>query len=154
MAEARVKQFAAALAQAELNLERTTIRAPSAGTISRKSIEAGQVVQPGQPLLAIVSDAEVWVTANFKETQLHDLRIGQDVELEIDAYGGVTAKGKVESVSAATGAKFALLPPDNATGNFTKVVQRVPVRIKVTRGLGTGRPLRPGMSIEAHVSTR
>jgi membrane fusion protein, multidrug efflux system len=93
------------------------------------------------------------VTANFKETQLAGIRVGQRVELDVDAYGA-TAEGVVESVSAATGAKFALLPPDNATGNFTKVVQRIPVRIRVTKGLGPDRPLRPGMSVEAHVVTR
>jgi membrane fusion protein (multidrug efflux system) len=96
----------------------------------------------------------VWVTANFKETQLNDIKVGQDVDLEIDAYGSAPVKGKVESLSAATGAKFALLPPDNATGNFTKVVQRVPVRIRVTDGLGKDRVLRAGMSVVAHVVTK
>jgi membrane fusion protein (multidrug efflux system) len=101
-----------------------------------------------------VSDSAVWVTANFKETQLADIRLGQPVAIEVDSYPGCTAEGKVESFSAATGAKFALLPPDNSTGNFTKVVQRVPVRIEVTKGCGPDRPLRPGMSVTAHVATR
>ena len=101
-----------------------------------------------------MSDTGLWVTANFKETQLVDLRVGQQVEIEVDAYGGCTAKGKVGSLSAATGAKFALLPPDNATGNFTKVVQRVPVRIEITEGCGRDRPLRPGMSVAAHVDVK
>jgi membrane fusion protein (multidrug efflux system) len=154
LAQARLGAAQAARDNAQLQLSYTRVTAPVTGIISRKQVEVGQLVQAGQPLLTVVSDTGVWVTANFKETQLHDLKIGQDVDLEIDAYGGVTAKGKVESVSAATGAKFALLPPDNATGNFTKVVQRVPVRIKVTEGLGKDRPLRPGMSVVAHVGTK
>jgi membrane fusion protein (multidrug efflux system) len=151
LAQARFGAAQAARDNAQLQLSYTRVAAPVSGIISRKQVEVGQLVQAGQPMLTVVSDTGVWITANFKETQLHDLRVGQDVDLEIDAYGGVTAKGKVESVSAATGAKFALLPPDNATGNFTKVVQRVPVRIKVTEGLGKDRPLRPGMSVVAHV---
>ncbi|MGZ8493083.1 MAG: HlyD family secretion protein, partial [Gemmatirosa sp.] len=114
----------------------------------------GQLVQPGQTLMSIVADTGVWITANYKETQLRDLRVGQPVELEVDAYDGATIAGVVESIGSATGARFALLPPDNATGNFTKVVQRVPVRIRVTRGLGAERPLRPGMSVVAHARTR
>ena len=110
-------------------------------------------MQAGQPLLTIVSDTGVFVTANMKETQLADICIGQPVAIDVDAYGGATAEGVVESVAAATGSKFALLPPDNATGNFTKVVQRVPVRIRITRGLGADRPLRPGMSVNVHVQT-
>ena len=108
------------------------------------------MVQAGQTLMSIVSDSGVFITANFKETQLARIRVGQKVDLEVDAYGG-HAEGEVESIASATGAKFALLPPDNATGNFTKVVQRVPVRIKVTKGLGPEKPLRPGMSVLANV---
>ena len=117
-------------------------------------MEVGQLVQIGQPLLTIVSDTGAFVTANFKETQLADLRVGQPVEIEVDSYGGAKVKGVVESVAAATGSKFALLPPDNATGNFTKVVQRVPVRLRVTQDLGKDRPLRPGMSVVVHVETK
>jgi membrane fusion protein, multidrug efflux system len=137
-----------------LQLSYTRVAAPVTGVISRKQVEVGQLVQAGQPLLTVVSDTGIWVTANFKETQLSDLRVGQPVELDIDAYGGCHAKGKVASLSAATGAKFALLPPDNATGNFTKVVQRVPARIAITEGCGADHPLRPGMSVNAHVSTK
>jgi len=105
-------------------------------------------------LLTIVADTGVWVTANFKETQLSRIRVGQEVDIEVDAYKGQTVKGRVESLSAATGSKFALLPPDNATGNFTKVVQRVPVRIAITQGLGADHPLRPGMSVVVNVVTK
>ena len=126
----------AARDNAELQLTYTHVVAPAAGIVSRKQVEPGQLIQAGQPLLTIVADTGIYVTANFKETQLADLRVGQPAEIDVDAYGGATATGVVESVSAATGSKFALLPPDNATGNFTKVVQRVPVRIRVTHDLG------------------
>jgi len=154
LASARLSAAQAARDNAALQLSYTKVTAPVSGVVSRKQVEVGQLVQPGQPMLTIVSDTGVWITANFKETQLADLKVGQPVEVDVDAYGGATAKGVVESVSAATGAKFALLPPDNATGNFTKVVQRVPVRIRITEGLGKNRPLRPGMSVVAHVNTR
>jgi membrane fusion protein (multidrug efflux system) len=154
LAQARLSAAQASRDNAALQLSYTRVQSPVSGVVSRKQVEVGQLVQAGQPLLTVVSDTGVWITANFKETQLSDLRVGQDVEIDVDAYGGVTAKGKVESVSAATGAKFALLPPDNATGNFTKVVQRVPVRIRVTEGLGKDRPLRPGMSVVAHVDVK
>ena len=121
--------------------------------MSRKQVEPGQLVQAGQPLLTIVTDTGVFVTANFKETQLADIRVGQPAEIEVDAYGGATATGCVESVSAATGSKFALLPPDNATGNFTKVVQRVPVRISVTKGLARTSRCVPGCR-SVHVDTK
>jgi len=154
LAQARLAGAQASRDNAQLQLSYTHITAPVSGIISRKQVEVGQLVQAGQPLLTVVSDTGVWVTANFKETQLSDLKVGQPVELDIDAYGGCQSKGVVESVSAATGAKFALLPPDNATGNFTKVVQRVPARIKITEGCGKDHPLRPGMSVFAHVSTK
>ncbi|MEJ7810387.1 MAG: HlyD family secretion protein [Gemmatimonadaceae bacterium] len=154
LAQARREAARAARHNASLQLDYTTISAPAAGAVTRKQVEVGQLVQPGQPLLSVVADTGTWVTANFKETQLSQIRVGQPVLLEVDAYGGCAAEGRVASVSAATGAKFALLPPDNATGNFTKVVQRVPVRVQVTRGCGADRPLRPGMSVNAHVTTR
>jgi len=154
VANARTLASRAAAANAQLQLDYTRITAPASGEISRKQVEVGQLVAPGQPLLSIVADTGVWVTANFKETQLSKIRVGQPVEFEIDAYGGCVAEGKVASVSGATGAKFALLPPDNATGNFTKVVQRVPVRIAVTKPCGANRPLRPGLSVNVHVDTR
>lgn len=153
LARARLEAALAARDQAALQLTYTTIEAPVAGVVSRKQVEPGQLVQPGQTLLSIVSDTGIFVTANMKETQLARIRVGQKVTLEIDAYGA-SAEGEVESIAQATGAKFALLPPDNATGNFTKVVQRVPVRIRVTKDLGADRPLRPGMSVLASVVVR
>ncbi|HVA57121.1 MAG: HlyD family secretion protein [Gemmatimonadaceae bacterium] len=154
LAQARLAAAQATVENAKLQLSYTRITAPMAGMVSRKQVEIGQLVQPGQPLLTIVADTGVWVTANYKETQLSDIRVGQPVDIEIDAYPGCAAKGKVESLSAATGAMFALLPPDNATGNFTKVVQRVPVRIAVTKGCGASQPLRPGLSVNAHIATK
>jgi len=154
LAEARAGSAKAARDNAALQLSYTKVTAPANGVVSRKTVEVGQLVQPGQTLMSVVADTGVWVTANVKETQLKDLRVGQKAEIDVDAYNGATIEGRVESVSSATGAKFALLPPDNATGNFTKVVQRVPVRIKITRGLGSDRPLRPGMSVTVHVGTR
>jgi membrane fusion protein (multidrug efflux system) len=154
LASARLQGAKAARDNAALQLSYTRVTAPAPGIVSRKQVEPGQLAQVGQPLLTIVADTGVFITANFKETQLADLRVGQSAEIEVDAYGGATAVGCVESVSAATGSRFALLPPDNATGNFTKVVQRVPVRLRVNQGLGTDRPLRPGMSVTVHVDTK
>jgi membrane fusion protein (multidrug efflux system) len=154
LAQARMAGAQASRDNAQLQLSYTKVTSPVSGVVSRKQVEVGQLVQAGQPLLTVVSDTGVWITANFKETQLSDLKVGQQAELDIDAYGGCQAKGVVESVSAATGAKFALLPPDNATGNFTKVVQRIPARIRITEGCGKDHPLRPGMSVFAHVRTK
>jgi membrane fusion protein (multidrug efflux system) len=153
-ADARLARARAALQQARLDLSYARITSPVSGMISRTQVEVGQLVHPGQPLAAVVSDSAVWVTANLKETETAEVRDGQPVELDIDAYPGCTAHGAVESMSPATGSKFALLPPDNATGNFTKVVQRVPVRVTVTEGCGDDRPLRPGMSVVAHIDVR
>ncbi len=150
LARARLAAAQAARDNAALQLSYAKITAPLSGIVSRRQVEVGQLVQAGQTLLSIVSDSGLFVTANFKETQLARIRVGQKVELEIDAYAA-RAEGEVESIASATGAKFALLPPDNATGNFTKVVQRVPVRIRITKSLGTDRPLRPGMSVLANV---
>jgi membrane fusion protein (multidrug efflux system) len=154
LAVARYAGAKAARDNASLQLSYTAVAAPLAGTVSRKQVEPGQLVQAGQPLLTLVADTSVWITANFKETQLARLRVGQPVSIDVDAYPGCVAEGRVQSLGAATGAKFALLPPDNSTGNFTKVVQRVPVRIEVTKGCGSDRPLRQGISVVAHVSTK
>ncbi|MBW7932335.1 MAG: HlyD family secretion protein [Gemmatimonadaceae bacterium] len=154
LAQARLAAARATLDNAKLQLAYTTVRAPLTGVVSKKQVEVGQLVSAGQPLLTLVDAAHSWVTANFKETQLSDMRVGQTVALEVDSYPDCDAEGKVESLSAATGARFALLPPDNATGNFTKVVQRVPVRIAITKDCGADRPLRPGMSVVAHVNVK
>ncbi|HEX6558328.1 MAG TPA: HlyD family secretion protein [Longimicrobiales bacterium] len=153
-AQARVQAARAALENARLQLSYATITAPVAGIVSKRTTEPGQLLQPGQPLMTIVADTGVYVNANFKETQLAGIRAGEKASFDVDAYGGCEAKGVVQSISAATGSQFALLPTDNASGNFTKVVQRVPVRIHVTEGCGQDRPLRPGMSVEVHIKTK
>src|SRR5260221_235603 len=153
VATARFQAMEAARANAALQLSYTKITAPETGTISRKTIEVGQLVQPAQQVMSIVADTGAWVTANFKETQLAKMKIGQPVEVDIEGNPECKTLGKVQSIIGATGAKFALLPPENATGNFTKVVQRIPVRVAITQGCGSNRPLRPGMSVSAHVQT-
>jgi membrane fusion protein (multidrug efflux system) len=152
-AEARVAMAAAALEQAKLNLAYTTLTAPVHGVVSKKSVEVGQTVQPGQPLMAVVPLDDIWVTANFKETELRDMRVGQLVYVKVDAYGR-TYRARVQSIAAATGARFSLLPPENATGNYVKVVQRVPVKIVFENGQDSERMLRPGMSVVATVMIR
>lgn len=127
-ARAGIAQAQASLKDAQLQLSYTNITAPSNGRVGRKSVEVGQRVQPGSPLLAIV-EGDYWVTANFKETQLEDMKPGQEVEIKLDAFPHHTFTGRVDSISPASGSQFALLPPDNATGNFTKVVQRIPVKV-------------------------
>jgi membrane fusion protein (multidrug efflux system) len=151
---ARVKQAQAAVGRAELDLEYATVKAPIKGIVSRKSVEPGQVVQPGQPLMTVIPLDQVWITANFKETQLESMRVGQRVKVDVDAYGGKDFNGKVESIAAATGSRFSLLPPENATGNFVKVVQRVPVKIVLDAGQDPEHLLRPGMSVTPTVYTR
>lgn len=150
---ARIATATALRDLAQLELSYTTIRAPRAGVVSKRTVAVGQMVAAGQAIVSIVPTDAVWVTANFKETQLAKMRVGQPVTFTIDAYGGRELHGHVESFSGATGAKFALLPPDNATGNFTKVVQRVPVRIKI-QDMVNDLVLRPGMSVELTVDTR
>jgi membrane fusion protein, multidrug efflux system len=153
-AQARVEQAKASLAQAELNLQYTVIKAPATGVAARKSVNRGQVVQQGQPLLAVVEVNDVWITANFKETQLTSMRPGQRATIDVDAYGDKTLKGHVDSIAPATGARFSLLPPENATGNYVKVVQRVPVKIVLDPGQDSEHLLRPGMSVVPRVYTR
>ena len=153
VAEAVVKQRQADLDNARLQLSYTTITAPADGTVSKKNVQPGQVVGPGQQLLGIVGSGRTWVLANFKETQLEDMQVGQPVKLEIDAYPKEEFTGHIESLSAATGARFALLPPDNASGNFVKVTQRVPVKI-VLDDVDAEHPLRAGMSVNAVVKVK
>ncbi len=153
-AEAQVMQAKAVVDQAELNLSYTTVVAPVDGIVSKKNVEVGQIIQPGQPLFAIVPLEDVWVTANFKENQLKNMRPGQLVTISVDAYGGRSYTGHIDSIAAATGARFSLLPPENATGNYVKVVQRVPVKILLDKGQDQEHLLRPGMSVEASVITK
>ena len=153
-AEAHVLQQRAAVQQAELNLQYATVKAQVKGIVSKRTVEPGQIVQPGQPLMTVIPLEDVWVTANFKETQLEDMRPGQAAVIEVDAYGGRDFKGHVESLAAATGSRFSLLPPENATGNFVKVVQRVPVRIVIDEKQAAEQLLRPGMSVTAKVYTK
>jgi len=153
LAEARVQQAAAAVEQARLALEYTVVKAAVTGVVSKRSVEPGQVVQPGQPLFALVDLDDVWVTANFKETQLENVEPGQTVRVKVDAYGH-TLRGHVDSIGPATGARFSLLPPENATGNYVKVVQRVPVKIVFEPGQDPDHKLRPGLSVVPTVYTR
>jgi membrane fusion protein (multidrug efflux system) len=150
-AQARSQQAKALVDQAELNLQYTAVRAPVAGAVGNKTVQVGQVVQPGQTLMAIVPLEDVYITANFKETQLHYMRPGQRAAVSVDTYGGRKYTARVQSISPATGEKFSLLPPENATGNFVKVVQRIPVKIVVDRGQDPEHLLRPGMSVEVTV---
>jgi len=154
-ATAVIAQAESALEDAKLQLSYTEIRSPVAGRIGRKGVEAGQRLQPGQPLLAIVED-DLWVVANFKETQLTRMKPGQQVAVTIDSFPGQEFLGRIDSMSPGTGAQFALLPPDNATGNFTKIVQRVPVKIRFDRQSIRGYEnfIVPGMSVVAVAAVR
>jgi membrane fusion protein (multidrug efflux system) len=147
-ANSSVELARANLAAAELQLSYTTIVAPASGRVTRKSVEPGQTVSPGQGLMTIIPLDDVWVTANFKETQLANMQSGQRAEIEIDMYGK-TVEGHVDSIASATGTRLSLLPPENATGNFVRVVQRIPVKIRVDNPHGL--VLRPGMNVNATV---
>jgi membrane fusion protein (multidrug efflux system) len=152
-AQAKVEQQRALLEQAELNLQYTTVVAPVSGVIGRKAVEAGNNLAAGQQLMAIVPLDDIWITANFKETQLKNMRVGQPVKIKVDAYDREYT-GKVLRLAGASGAKFSLLPPENATGNFVKVVQRIPVRIVLDPGQNEDHLLRPGMSVTPTVQVR
>jgi membrane fusion protein (multidrug efflux system) len=136
---------------AKLQLTYTNVKAPASGIVSKKNVQVGQLVQAGQTLFSIVNDNSIYVTANFKETQLDEMKNGQKVDIEADAYPDLKLEGSVYNFSPATGAKFSLLPPDNATGNFVKVVQRVPVKIKINGSKEDLSKLRPGMSVKVSV---
>ncbi len=154
--EAPVRQAEAMLREAELALAHTVVTAPFAGTVGRRSVELGANVAAGQPLVAIAEDSANWVTANFKETQIEEMNPGDEAEIRIDAFPDAVMRGRVESIAPATGAKYALLPPDNATGNFTKVVQRVPVRIAldVPAARNSDPELSVGLSVDVRVHVR
>jgi membrane fusion protein, multidrug efflux system len=152
-AEAQVKQKKAALDQAQLNLQYTKVIAPVAGVVSDRTVEVGQNVAPGQELMKVIPLSDIWITADFKETQLRYMKVGQPVTIEVDANGR-KYKGKVNSIAGASGARFSLLPPENATGNYVKVVQRIPVKIVLDPGENNDQSLRPGMSVEPKVWIR
>ena len=142
----KIKEAQASLNRAQLDLRRTIVVAPVSGMIAKKNVDPGKYVQPGQPLLAIVK-GETWVIANFKETQITKMAVGQPVEVKVDAYPRLIFKGHVDSLQPGTGSVFSLLPPENATGNFMKVVQRVPVKIVMESKPDRNNPLWPGLSV-------
>jgi membrane fusion protein, multidrug efflux system len=152
-AQAEVQRMKANLDQAQLNLQYTKIVAPVNGIVSDRTVEVGQNVAPGQELMKVINLDDIWITANFKETQLRDMRVGQLVTLEVDANGR-KYNGKVESIAGASGARFSLLPPENATGNYVKVVQRIPVKILLDPESNKDHQLRPGMSVTPKVQIR
>jgi membrane fusion protein (multidrug efflux system) len=152
-AGASIEQLRAAVEQAELELSYTKIYAPETGRVTNKSIEEGALVQTGQPLMAVVT-GDVWVTANFKENQIGRMRAGQPVELSVDAYPDKTFKGHVDSIQAGTGSRFSMMPAENATGNYVKVVQRVPVKIVFDEQPDAAHMLAPGMSVEPEVRVK
>src|SRR6185312_12514193 len=148
-----VQAAAARVHAAYLDLQRDTLVAPVSGHVAKRAVQVGQRVQPGTPLMAVVPLSQVWVDANFKETQLQHMRIGQPVTLESDLYGGgVEYHGHVEGLGVGTGSAFSLLPAQNATGNWIKIVQRLPVRIELDRGELQQHPLRIGLSMDAKVN--
>lgn len=149
--KALIETRKAGLAQAQLRLDYCKIKAPISGKIGKRNIEKGQFIQAGAPLFAIVNDEKFWIVANFKETQLEKMKEGQEVNIIIAGYPDVEVKGKLSSFSQATGAKFALLPPDNATGNFVKVTQRVPVKIEILKPESHAGILKSGLSVEVEV---
>jgi membrane fusion protein (multidrug efflux system) len=152
LGSARLNQAEAALEQAEPNVSYTQIKAEIAGVVSRRSVEVGQMASPEKPLLAVVPLDDTWVVANFKEDQIAHMRPGQLAEIEVDAYDGQKLKGHIDSLAGGTGARFSLLPPDNASGNFTKVVQRLPVLVRID-GV-SDLDLRPGLSAKVTIVTK
>jgi len=147
---AQVEQKRALVAQARLNLSYCTIVAPISGIVGKKTVEPGENITPGQQLMALVPLDDIWIVANFKETQLSRMKPGHRVQFTVDAYDR-TYTGKVIEVGGATGSRFSVLPPENATGNYVKVVQRIPVRINLDPGQNSDHRLRPGMSVEPKV---
>lgn len=153
-AKAAVTEARAQVERAQLDLDYTKIYAPVDGIVGKRSLRVGLYVQPGMPLLSLVPTSDIWIEANFKETQLNGIHQGQKVTIELDAFPNQPLEGVVDSFSPATGAKFALLPPENATGNFTKIVQRVPVKITIPNQKALAGRLIPGLSVVATVDTR
>lgn len=150
--QADIKRKQAALELARLNLSYTIIRAPYSGRLGRKSILEGQQIQPGQPLVSIINEGEKWITANYKETQVAGMYVGQPVEIWVDAVDGKVFKGRIMAIAGSTGSRFSLLPPDNSTGNFVKIIQRVPVKIEFADE-HTGNVV-PGMNVTVAVKKK
>lgn len=153
-ARAQLAEARAALHEAELNHGYTTITAPIGGRVTRRTVEVGQVVQPGQPLLAVVDVTNVWVIANYKETQLTRVRPGQPATIRVDTHPGLVLRARVDSIQSGTGSRFSLLPPENASGNFVKVVQRIPVKLVLEPGQSDHALLVPGMSVIPVIEVR
>ncbi|MGC4020573.1 MAG: HlyD family secretion protein [Cyclobacteriaceae bacterium] len=153
-AQATVETRMAALDLSKLRLSYCNVFAPVNGQIGKRNLEVGQYIQPGQPLMTVVNKDKFWVVANFKETQLEKMKVGQEATIKLDGYPDVDIKGKVSSLSLATGAKFSLLPPDNATGNFVKITQRVPVKIEIDDDAKYKDILRAGLSVEVEVNVK
>jgi membrane fusion protein (multidrug efflux system) len=147
----KIAEAQATLGLAKIDLQRTEVKAPMTGRIANKNVDPGKYVQPGQPVLSMANVKSVWVVANFKETQIVKMRVGQPVDIEVDAYPGRLWKGHVDSFQPGTGAVFSLLPPENATGNFVKIVQRVPVKIVIDSEPDSADPLWPGLSVTPYV---
>jgi membrane fusion protein, multidrug efflux system len=149
----QVEQAQARLDQANLNLSWTVVTAPQDGWITKRNVEKGTYVAPGQQIFSIVA-AEIWITANFKESQLAHMRPGQHVTIRVDAYPSLRLEGHIDSIQLGSGSKFTAFPPENATGNFIKIVQRVPVKIVIDKGLDPKIPLPLGISVEPRVTVR
>jgi len=149
--KSKIKEAEASYNLAKLDLRRTLVAAPISGRIANKNVDPGKYVQTGQPLLSIVDTKDIWIVANFKEVQIEKMRIGQRVDIKVDSYPGITFKGHVDSFQPGTGSVFTLLPPENATGNFVKVVQRLPVKIIIDSPPDPARPLWPGLSVVPYV---
>lgn len=154
LAELAIEQRQAELDAARLNLSYAVITAPTTGFVSKKNIQPGQLINVGQSMFSVVDESDLWVTANFKETQIERMKVGQPVTIKVDAYPGKEFEGVIESLQATTGAKFSLLPPDNASGNFVKVVQRVPVRITLKDNKEDEYVLRAGMNVDVVVRVK
>ncbi|HRB67794.1 MAG TPA: HlyD family efflux transporter periplasmic adaptor subunit, partial [Chitinophagales bacterium] len=154
LAQVGLQQSEANVDFAKLQLSYAYIIAPCDGFISKKNVQVGQLLNPGQIVMSIVDESQLWITANFKETQIEKMKVGQDVTVNIDAYPDHQFKGKIESIQAATGSKFSLLPADNATGNFVKVVQRIPVRIALVDDKNDTYDLRAGMNVDVAVKVK
>lgn len=152
--QAQIDGARAEIERAELNVDRTEIRSPISGIVGQRSARSGQYVPVGAYLMSIVPDEDIWVQANFKETQIGRMQVGQNAELTFDTYPDTPIEGRVESLSPASGAQFSLLPPDNATGNFTKVVQRIPVKLTFASDNPLKGRIRPGMSVDVKIDLR